>query len=78
MDFLTQLLAGLFDRFKAKNPTVAAILLLFLGTLLYFADQGTLLGLFSLPTWAASALQAVAAFLLAVTGSRTYNYLPKK
>ena len=70
-DFLTSLLANLWDKFKVKNAKLATLIVLFLGTLVYFADQGTLLGVFDLPVWAASAIQWVGTFLGFITGSRT-------
>lgn len=76
MDFITQLLAKLFETFKTKNPKAAAAILILVGTILYFASQGTLLGLFVLPTWAAQVITWISGFILAVTGSSTYNYLP--
>lgn len=76
MDFLTTILAQFFDRLKIKSPKLAAVILLILGFLAWFADQGTLLGLFSLPTWASEAVKYIALFLAAVTGTRTTRYLP--
>lgn len=70
-DFLTSLLANLWDKFKVKNAKLATLIVLFLGTLVYFADQGTLLGIFDLPDWAAVAIQWVGTFLGFITGSRT-------
>lgn len=69
--FLTGLLVNLWDKFKAKNAKVATLIVLALGTLVYFADQGSLLGIFTLPEWAASAIQWLGTFLLALQGSRT-------
>lgn len=76
MDFLTQLLARLFEQFKLKSPRVAALVLLALMTVAYFAEQATFLGVLQLPTWAAEGLKWVALFLLAVSGSRTTAFLP--
>lgn len=76
MDFITQFLARLFEQFKAKNPTVAGIVLLVLVAITHTAHQGTLLGLYDLPEWASGALQFIGLFLIAVTGSETFRYLP--
>lgn len=78
MDFILKFLAGLFDRFKAKSPVLAAVLLLILGALVYTADKGTLLGLFTLPEWAAQGVQWISTFLGFLTGSQTWQYLQKK
>lgn len=76
-DFILKLLVGLWDRFKAKNATVATVIVLALGTLVYFADQGTLLGVFTLPEWAANALEFLGTLLIALTGSRTTEDLKR-
>ena len=75
MDWIIKLLAGLFDRFKLKNPIDAAIVVLLLGAAVKTAQDGALLGLFTLPEWANQAVQYVGLFLLAVTGSQTWQYL---
>lgn len=77
-EFLVNLLVNLWDKFKAKNAQVATLIVLVLGTLVYFADQGTLLGLFALPAWAATAIQWLGTVLLALQGSRTSAYLADK
>lgn len=76
MDFIIKWLASLFEAFKLKNPVVAGVLVLILSAVVHTATQGTLLGLFQLPDWAAAALEYVGLFLLAVTGSQTFRYLP--
>lgn len=40
MDYLTKLLAQLFDNFKAKNPKIASIILLVIGILIYAINNG--------------------------------------
>jgi len=74
-DFITKLLAQLFDSFKTKNPKVAAVLILVLVTLVNFAEQGTMLGLISLPEWAAETVKWVSLVLLGILGSRTTQIL---
>lgn len=74
-DFITKLLAQLFDSFKQKNPKVAAIIILTLVTLVNFAEQGTMLGLLDLPQWAAEAVKWVSLVLLGLMGSRTTQIL---
>lgn len=76
-DFLTVLLASLFERFKMKNPKTAAILLLVFLLIVYFAQQGTLLGVLTIPKWASDAIGFVAALLAAVTSTRTTAYLDR-
>lgn len=76
-DFLTNLLAQLFDKFKLQSPKLAAIVIVALVTIIKFADEGTALGLFILPGWAAEAIQWVSTILLAIVGSRTTRYIAK-
>lgn len=76
MDFLTQILARLFDKFKVDHPKQAAIVLLVLVSFVFFADQGTFLGVFTLPAWAAEAIKWVSVITAALSGSRTVQYLP--
>lgn len=64
-----------WDAFKAKNPVVATFIVLVLGTVIYFAEQGTLLGAFDLPDWAAGAVKWLAIALGFLTGSRTSQAL---
>lgn len=79
MDFLVKFLAQFFSQFKAKNPTVAAAILFAMGVILNGASTGTYYGLFALPEWANEVVRYVSMFLLAVTGSETWQYLqPKK
>lgn len=68
MDFFTDLLARLFETFRIKNPIVAGVALLILGAIVHTANQGTALGLFVLPEWAAGAVQFISTVLLALTG----------
>lgn len=75
MDFITSLLAKLFSTFKAKNPKAAAAIILALLSVVYFAQQGTFLGVFVLPEWSAGPLQWIANILVALQGSETWQYL---
>jgi len=40
MEFLNQILAKLFDSFKAKNPKIASVIILVLGVVVYAAENG--------------------------------------
>ena len=75
-DFLVTIFASVFAKFKQKNPVVAGFIALFLMVVIYTASQGTLLGVFSIPEWAAEILQGLSTVLLAVNGSSTSAYLP--
>jgi hypothetical protein len=74
-DFLTSILAKFFDSFKLKNPKLAAVVITGLLTTIGFAEHGTAFGVFTLPEWAASGLQWVSTFLVAVIGSRTRDFI---
>ncbi len=73
MDFLHTFFAGAFAKFKQSNPVVAGVTALVTGTVMYFADHGTALGLISLPTWAATATKWLAVVVLAINGHGEKN-----
>lgn len=75
MDFFADLLARLFETFRLKNPIVAGVVLLILGAFVHTAHQGTALGLFALPEWAAGAVQFISTVLLALTGGGSVQAL---
>jgi hypothetical protein len=77
LQFLIPALAKLWDSFKAKNPAIAAIIALVLGTVIYFAEQNTVLGVIPVSESLANIIQTVSTFWLALNGSRTFNYVPK-
>lgn len=74
MDFLIKFLAQIFSGFKLKNPAIAAAVLFALSVILNGASQGTFYGLFTLPEWGNEVLRYITMFLLAVTGSQTFQY----
>ena len=74
MDFLIKFLAQIFSGFKLKSPLAASVVLFALGVVLNGVTQGTFYGLFVLPVWANEVVRYVTMFLLAVTGSQTFQY----
>ena len=74
-DFLTKLLAQIFETFKMKNPKLAALVILLLLSLQYVATQGSVLGLFMLPEWLAGGIDLVSRILAALVGSSTFHFL---
>lgn len=74
MNYLVQIFAGIFARFKQKNPAVAGIIALVLLCVVYAADQGTLLGVFTLPVWASDAIKWLGTILLAANGASTHQF----
>lgn len=74
--FITELLAKLLEKFKMKNPAIYAAVIVVLLAAIYFAQQGTAFGLFSLPAWLASIVQYAATILGMLTSSQTYRFLP--
>lgn len=75
MDFLIKFLAQIFSGFKLKNPLAASVVLFALGVILNGVAQGSFYGLFSLPEWANEVVRYITMFLLAVTGSQTFQYI---
>lgn len=75
MNLLNEVLAKLFDNFKAKNPMIATIIIFVLGIVIYAANNGLgdLIGkdLSKIVEW-------VSFVLLALQGSRTTNILKEK
>ena len=72
MDFINSFLAKLLDSFKAKNPKLATIILLVLGTVIYWSENGLgeLIG-YDL----SHIVQYVTIAIGFLTGSRTVSYL---
>jgi len=71
-----QFFAAAFAKFKQKSPIIAGIIAFALLVIVYAADQGTALGIFTLPQWAADTVKYVGMILLAVNGAHTSQYLP--
>ena len=74
MNYLVTIFAGIFARFKQKNPAVAGVIALALLCVVYAADQGTLLGVFTLPTWAAEAIKWLGIIAATVNGASTHQF----
>lgn len=72
MSFIEQILAQLFDSFKASNPKIATIIIFLLGLVIYAANNGLpeLIGqdISKIVEW-------VAFLLAALQGSRTTKIL---
>jgi hypothetical protein len=77
MNLFITFFAAVFAKFKQKNPFIAGIIALVLLVAVYAADQGTALGIFTLPSWAAEGVKAISLLLLAVNGASTSEFLRK-
>jgi hypothetical protein len=77
MNLFIQFFAAVFAKFKQKNPAIAGIIALVLIVAVYTAEQGTALGIFTLPSWAAEAVKTVSLLLLALNGAHTSQYVGK-
>ena len=77
MNLFITFFAAVFAKFKQKNPAIAAIVAMVLMVAVYAADQGTAMGIFTLPAWAAEGVKAVSLLLLAVNGAHTSEFLRK-
>lgn len=75
MEFLNKILAQFFAKFKSKNPTLAAAILLLLGSVIYWAENGLgdIIGkdLSGIVQWVSIALAAL-------TGAHTTEILEEK
>lgn len=40
MNILSKIIASFFDKFKTKNPKLAAVILLILGSIIYWTENG--------------------------------------
>lgn len=74
-EILTSFFANVFAKFKQANPVVAGILALVALTIVGFAENGTLLGVFTLPTWASTVVKIVGTIFLTVNGAHTTGYI---
>jgi hypothetical protein len=72
MSYLNEFLARIFDNFKAANPKLAAVIILLLGSVIFWAENGLgdLIG-FDM----AKIVEYVAIALGFLTGSRTSKVL---
>lgn len=70
MNFLEQILAKLFDSFKAKNPLIALLIISLMVGFKFFIDSGDYLGVneTKIDEWVLFALAVM-------TGTRTTNIL---
>jgi hypothetical protein len=78
MDFIIKWLASFFAAFKAKNPVVAAVILTALSAAVATVESGQLYGIIPVADWVQEAIKYVSIFLLAVTGSQTWQYTQGK
>ena len=74
MDFIIRWLASFFAAFKAKNPAVAAVILTVLAAAIATVESGQLYGVIPVEGWIQEAIKYVGLFLLAATGSQTWQY----
>lgn len=77
-DWLTQMLAGLINTFKAKNPKVFALIALGLLSVNFTADQGNILGVFAVPEAVSFWIDKATTLLGVMLGAHTFNFLPGK
>lgn len=76
-NLLSNFLTPYFDKFKAKNAGVAAIIGLVLGALMYVANTGSEWGLFELNSIWQDVLQVVSFLATVFMGSRTTTIMRK-
>lgn len=74
-EFITRFLAELLEKFKVANPKTYAVIMVALFTLIYFAQRGTLLGLFELSPFLASVVEWLGIVLGSLFSSSTFGFL---
>lgn len=74
-EFITRFLAELLEKFKVANPKTYAIIMVVLFTTIYFAQQGSLLGLFELSPFLASVVNWLSILLASLFSSSTFGFL---
>lgn len=74
-EFITRFLAELLEKFKLQNPKVYAIVVVVLMVGIYFAQQGSFLGLFTLSPVVASVIEWVSIILTGLFSSSTFGFL---
>lgn len=76
MDVINSLLAGILDKFKAKNPKVFAFVIFILLAFQFLVTQAVDMDLLIPVKWVASAVEFIPTLLLILTGSRTVRFMP--
>lgn len=72
---ITRFLAELLEKFKLQNPKLYAVVIVVLMAAIYFAQQGTLFGLFSLSPLVADIIQWVGIILAGLFSTSTFQFL---
>jgi hypothetical protein len=73
LQFLIPILAKLWSTFELKTPQAASLIALILGTLIYFANQNTVLGVIPIPESVANIIETISVIWLGLNGSKTQN-----
>lgn len=74
-DFITRYLAEILEKFKLKNPKVYAVVVVVLMAAVYFAQQGSFFGLFTLSPVVASVIEWVSIILAGLFSTSTFPFL---
>lgn len=72
---ITRFLAELLEKFKIGNPKLYAVIIVVLMVGIYFAQQGTLFGLFTLPPLWAGVVEWAGIILAGLFSSSTFPFL---
>ena len=73
---INQFIAKILETFRQKSPTLYAVTFVVLLTAIYFAQQGTLFGLFSVSGFVAKAITWISTILGFLGSSQVFNFLP--
>lgn len=74
-DFITRQLAEILEWFKLKNPKVYGAVVLVLLMAIYFAEQGTAFGIFTVSPLVADIIQWASMILGMLFSSQTFPFL---
>ena len=74
-EFITKYLAEILEKFKLKNPKVYGAVVVVLLVAIYFAQQGTAFGIFTVSPLVADLIQWASVILGMLFSSQTFPFL---
>lgn len=74
-EIITRFLAELLEKFKLKNPKVYGVVVVVLLVAIYFAEQGTAFGIFTVSPLVANIIQWASVILGMLFSSQTFSFL---
>jgi len=74
-EIITRFLAELLEKFKLKNPKVYGVVVVVLLVAIYFAEQGTAFGVFTVSPLVAEIIKWASVILGMLFSSQTFPFL---